>query len=120
MDSLNLAFNNAAVDFSGSQTSSAADTVQHAMAYPGQESTEAIAAANAYIQSSINSGNLPGAIHAAQDLATPAHVSHEWRGFKWNWETAKHIYEDIDPTWSTIKQAYKNTKGVLNPKGCSK
>jgi hypothetical protein len=79
-----------------------------------------LASANDYIQSSINSGNLSGAIHAAQDLATPAHAGHEWQGFKWNWETAKHILGDIFPSWSTIKQAYKDTKGILNTKGCSK
>ena len=115
MDSLSLAFNTAAVDFSGSQGQSPADTVQHAMAGKispkvWQSPTQAITATNAYIQSSINSGNLPGAIHAAQDLATPAHAGERWRGFGLNWETFKHIYEDIDPTWSTIKNAYQNTK----------
>jgi RHS repeat-associated protein len=122
MDSLSLAMNTAAVDFSGTQGKNSADTVQHAMAASvGQTSAEAIAATNVYIQSSINIGNLPGAIHATQDLATPLHAGQPWHGFNWlEWETYKHILGDVFPSWGTIKQAYQNTKGILNPKGCSK
>jgi uncharacterized protein RhaS with RHS repeats len=116
-ESLRLAWNVAAVDF-GSQGTSSADTVQHAMAAAGQSTAEAIAATNSYIQTSINTGNLPGAIHAAQDLVTPGHAGQEWSGFKWNWNTAKHIFGDIFPSLSTINQAYQNTKSVLNP--CTK
>lgn len=116
-ESLILAWNATAVDF-GSQGTSPADTVQHAMATAGQSTAEAIAATNAYIQASINSGNLPGAIHAAQDLATPGHAGQEWPGFKWDWNTAMHISGDAFPSLNTINQAYQNTKGVLNP--CTK
>ncbi|MBI4619434.1 MAG: RHS repeat-associated core domain-containing protein [Desulfobacterales bacterium] len=115
-DSLKLAFNNAAVDFSGTQGQNAAAVVQHAMATPVQSPQQAITATNAYIQASISSGNLAGATHAAQDLATPGHAGQPWSGFGLNWETAKHLLGDTFPSLSTINQAYQNTKGILNPK----
>ena len=117
--SLSLAWNAMAVDF-GSQGTSPADTVLHGMASAGQSSAQAIAATNAYIQASINSGNLPGAIHAAQDLVTPGHAGQPWKGFGLNWETVTHILGDIFPSWSTINQAYQSTRGLLNQaKRCS-
>jgi hypothetical protein len=91
------------------------DTVQHAMAAAGQSAAEAIVATNAYIQTSINIGNFPGAIHAGQDLATPGHAGQEWVGFKWNWNTATHILGDVFPSLNTINQAYQSAKGILNP-----
>ena len=120
-ESLSLALDATAVDL-GSQGTSPSDTVQHAMAAAvGQTSAEAIAATNAYIQANINSGNLAGAIHAAQDLATPGHAGKKWPGFGLNQEIAKHILGDIFPSLGTINQAYQNTKGILNQsKGCSK
>lgn len=112
-ESLGLAWNATVVDFaSGSQGRSAAATVQHAMAGPGQSSAQAIADANDYIQSNISS-NLPGAIHAAQDLATPGHAGQPWSGFGLNSETATHILGDVFPSLSTINQAYQNTKSCL-------
>jgi RHS repeat-associated protein len=113
-ESVWLGIKTAAVDFA-SQGTSSTETVQHAMAAAGQSPAEAIAATNAYIQTSINSGNLPGAIHAAQDLATPGHAGQEWIGFKWHWNTAEHILGDVFPFLSTINQAFQNTKGILNP-----
>ena len=61
-------------------------TRQHAMAgrLPDgsrQDKAQAIAATNAHIQKCINSGNLAGAIHAIQDLATPGHAGKPWEGF---------------------------------------
>jgi RHS repeat-associated protein len=115
-ESLSLAWNATAVDFaSGSQGQNPEAVVQHAMGTPVQSPDQAIAAANAYIQSSITGGNLPGAIHAAQDLATPGHAGQPWSGFGVDWETAKHILGDIFPSLSTINQAYQNTKGILKP-----
>ncbi len=127
LDSLKLAWNAMAVDFSqGSHGRSAEVTMQHAMAgeFPDgsrQTYAQAITATNAFIRDSISNGNLAGAIHAAQDLAAPRHAGQPWRGFRLNWETAQHILGDTFPTWSTINQAYQNTKGILNQaKGCSR
>ena len=127
MDSLKLAWNAMAVDFAlGSQGRSAEVTMQHAMAgeLPDgsrQTNAQAIVATNAFIRDSISNGNLAGAIHADQDLAAPKHGGQPWRGFGLNWETAQHILGDIFPAWSTIRQAYQNTKGILDQaKRCSK
>ncbi len=125
-ESFRLGWNVAAVDFtSGSQGTSAEVTAQYAMAgiLPDgsrQTSAEAIAATNAYIQASITSGNLAGALHAAQDLATPGHDGQPWRGFGLNWATVKHLFGDTFPSFSTIKQAYQNTRNILNrsAEGC--
>src|SRR4030042_5372290 len=115
-ESLSLAWNATAVDFaSGSQGQNPEAVVQHAMGTPVQSPEQAIAAANAYIQSSTTSGNFPAAIHAAQDLATPGHAGQPWSGFGLDWGTVKHILGDIFPSLTTIKQAYQNTKGILNP-----
>ncbi|UCH46021.1 MAG: RHS repeat protein, partial [Nitrospiraceae bacterium] len=124
IDSFSLSMNAAAADFSGTQTTNPSDTVQHAMAGElssniWQSPTQAIAATNAYIESKVNRSNLPSIVHAAQDLVTPAHAGQPWKGFKWNGETLNHISGDIFPSWSTIKEAYQNTKKILKPKFCS-
>jgi len=109
-DSAKLAWKAMAVDFaSGSQGQNPEATRQHAMASPGQSRAQAISATNAYIQSSINSDNIAGAVHAAQDLATPQHNGRPWTGF-----TAAHVIGDVFPSWSTIKQAYQNTIQVIS------
>jgi RHS repeat-associated protein len=113
-DSLKMAWHAMAVDI-GSQGQNIEDTRQHAMAgkFPGtdiyQSSAQAIASTNAYIQESITSGNLAGAVHAAQDLATLKHAGQEWRGY-----TAAHILGDMFPSWSTIRRAYQDTKSILS------
>ena len=82
-----------------------------------QASAEALASTNAYIQASISSGNLAGALHAAQDLATRGHDGQPWRGFGLNWSTVKHLAADIFPSFSTFEQAYENTINILNRPG---
>lgn len=102
--SLSLAMNTMAVDFG----ESADDTVRHAMAIPGQSRTEAIAATIEYIQKS-KCGDLPGGVHASQDLVTPGHDGKVWLGYKFNPETVTHILGDVLPSFSTINRAYQNT-----------
>ena len=117
--SLSFAWNSMAVDFAaGSQGFDAAVTAQHAMAGVLPDGTrqspqEAINAANKFIQSNKNCGDLAKAVHAAQDLATPRHAGQPWTGFGWNWNTVSHILGDLFPSPSTIGQAYRNTLGVL-------
>jgi hypothetical protein len=111
-ESVWLGIKTAAVDF-GSQGTGAEDTVQHAMGTAGQSTAEAIAATNAYI-TSIKIGNLPGAIHAAQDLVTPGHAGKEWNGFKWNWTTIEHVGGDVFPSIDTVGQALQSTKQIMN------
>jgi RHS repeat-associated protein len=119
-DSLKLAWDTAAVDI-GSQGTSPAETVQHAMGAPFESTPSAIQRTNAYIQSSMNSGNIPGALHAAQDLATPVHAGQEWTGFGVDWKSVNHLVGDIVPPWSAVSQAYQASKGLLNQSGgCGK
>jgi RHS repeat-associated protein len=115
--SLKLAWDATAVDFSA-QGVSAAETVQHAMAFPGQSQSEAIAATGAFIESSIKSGHISNALHAAQDLATPGHQGKEWSGFL-RWKTLRHILGDVFPSWTTINEAYQNSTAILNKNRCS-
>lgn len=118
-DSLSLAWKTMAVDSApGSQGTNPGATVRHGMASRNQNPTEAILATNIYIRSSINSGNLAEAIHAAQDLATPGHAGKQWPGINWNWETVNHMLRDSFPSLATIKQAYQNTLGILKPNNC--
>jgi uncharacterized protein RhaS with RHS repeats len=120
IDSAKLAWGATATDFTeGSQGRNWEATRQHAMAgiLPDdttQTCAEAIAATDAYIQNSMKNGNLAGAIHAAQDLATPAHAGQPWEGFGLNWNTKIHLWEDMLPTLGTINNAYYNTKTCLN------
>jgi len=119
IDSVKLAWQTAAVDFSeGSQRKNWETTRQHAMAGilpygTYQTSAEASEATKALIKESIHSGNIANAIHAAQDLATPRHAGQEWRGFDLDLESALHILGDIFPSWDTIGKAYQNTKQAL-------
>lgn len=119
VDSLSLSWRTMGVDFaSGSQGQNWEATRQHAMAgrLPDgirQTREQAIEATNAYVKESICSGNRPGAIHAAQDLATPGHAGKPWSGFGFNWETLAHIFGDVFPSWSTIKGAYRSTISIL-------
>jgi hypothetical protein len=108
LGSLGLAWKTMAVDFG----ESADDPVRHGMAFPGQSRTEAIAATNDYIQGS-RCSDVAGGVHATQDLATPGHDGKEWFGYKFNWETVKHILGDVFPSFSTINRAYQNTKRYL-------
>jgi len=109
----NLAFKTMAVDFAqDSQGQNPEATVQHAMASAGQSVAQAIAATNAYIQENIRD-NLPGSLHAVQDLVTPQHAGQPWTGFGWNWKTARHVLGDVFPSWNTIKQAYRKTREIL-------
>lgn len=73
-----------------------------------QNVEEALAATNDFINRSIVSGDFAGAIHAAQDLATPGHAGQLWEGF-----SASHVLGDMFPSLSTINQAYQSTKNVL-------
>jgi hypothetical protein len=56
-------------------------------------------------------------IHAAQDLATPAHAGVPWSGFHFDLDTAKHIFGDLFPSDPTIYQAYANTIYALGGGG---
>jgi RHS repeat-associated protein len=118
-NSLSFAWNSTAVDFvAGSQGFDATATAQHAMAGVLPDGTrqsprEAISAASNFTQSNKACGNLAKGAHAAQDLATPGHVGKPWTGFGWNWDTASHVLGDVFPSPSTIRQAYRNTLGVL-------
>ena len=124
LSSLNIAANVMAVDSNffnpGTQGTNWEATRQHAMAGEGeiahsiyQTPQQAMAATNAYIQENFNSGNYAAAIHAAQDLVTPAHAGQEWRSFGLNWETVRHIWGDIFPSKGTLSQARQNTRDCL-------
>jgi hypothetical protein len=86
------------------------------MASPGQTKSEAVTAASNYIQEQ-SCNNTAGALHAAQDLATPAHAGQEWPGFKFNSKTFWHLFGDTLPSIGTINNAYQNSKIVLNGSG---
>ncbi|NTV15455.1 MAG: RHS repeat-associated core domain-containing protein [Desulfobulbaceae bacterium] len=112
-DSLKLGWGALTVDFSAdSQKVAPGSVVQHAMGMPGQTVSDSRAATNSYIQSS--NTPLANSIHAAQDLATPAHGGQEWTGFGWNWKTVSHLAGDMFPSLSTIGQAYNNTTSLLD------
>lgn len=105
-----------AVDFAAdSQKVESASVVQHAMAMPGQSSSEAIAATQAYIQN--NGTPLANRVHAGQDLVTPAHAGQEWVGFGWDLKTFNHIFDDLFPSTGTIANAYQSTRGILGGGG---
>jgi len=118
-NSLKLAWNAMAVDFNGSAGgTSVGDTSQHGMGatFPVRQTrAEAIASTNEYIRTSIGNGNLSGALHAAQDLATPGHAGQPFSGLGWNWESVKHIAGDVFPSFGTVGQAYQASMQILRP-----
>ena len=67
-----------------------------------------------YINACIADGNLAHAIHAAQDLATPAHRGHIWDGGLLGIPSLSHIWGDIFPSQGTLNEAVANTREVLD------
>ncbi|MDH5717488.1 MAG: hypothetical protein OEZ22_07600 [Spirochaetia bacterium] len=123
--SLELAYESAAADFrEGTQGTNISFTRAHAMGdyYPAdspqkgrpQTIEEALQSTDDYISSGLIKDDYGGAVHAAQDKATPAHGGNLWEGFGFDLKTVKHIFEDIVPTASTIGKAYDNTKDVIS------
>jgi hypothetical protein len=114
-ESLVLAWQTMAVDF-GSQGTSPEETVKHAMGTEKQSAEQSIADTKLFIQKSIDLGNMPEAIHSAQDLATPGHAGQPWTGFHLDISTAKHLLGDIHPSDNVVIQAYKDTLKILQTK----
>jgi RHS repeat-associated protein len=114
-ESLVLAWQTMAVDF-GSQGTSPEETVKHAMGTEKQSAEQAISDTKLFIQKSIDLGNMPEAIHAAQDLATPGHAGQPWTGFHLDISSAKHLLGDIRPSDNIVSQAYKDTLKILQTK----
>ncbi|MBN1103926.1 MAG: RHS domain-containing protein [Deltaproteobacteria bacterium] len=118
-ESMALAWKAMAVDFQEGADSTDCDTTKkHAMAgeiFPGiyQSSEEALSATKTYIAQCIASNDLAQAIHAAQDLATPAHAGKEWHGFGLNLESFLHLIGDSFPLPGTLKKAYINTTETI-------
>jgi RHS repeat-associated protein len=113
-ESIALAFNAAAVDI-GTQGIEPEQTNLHAMAGRGQSPEEAINATKKLINDPCSS--TAKRIHAAQDLATPAHAGSPWPGFHFDLDTAKHVFGDFVPSDQTIQQAYANTIYALGGGG---
>jgi RHS repeat-associated protein len=119
-DSLKYAWQSAAIDFrKDSQATDAAHTAAHAMA--GKDSSgkfqtrEQAQEANAkFVQDSIKAGRLGDAGHGVQDRGG-AHDFSPWQGFHATPYGAlfKHFLRDWFPKVSTVRDAYRGTKGVM-------
>jgi len=140
--SVSLAWKTMMVDLrSGSQGTDAEHTKVHAMAgtigetgkYQTRE--QALQATKGFIESNITGGgDVPGALHATEDLATPRHAGEQWKGFTLSpvplsgdifdsnkvkehfkdfKETMGHLGGDIAPSPTTVRNAYRNAVDVL-------
>jgi RHS repeat-associated protein len=128
--SFQLSWQNVKVDFKpGSQSTNASDTNIHAMRgkVNGRDQTvdEARQGTAETVKTNIEKGTTEGtatALHTVQDQAAPLHDAHVWHGFHANAETVRHIFADLFPSLTTIRNAYSASREVLSaaqPKGPS-
>ncbi|MDI6784610.1 MAG: RHS repeat-associated core domain-containing protein, partial [bacterium] len=117
-DSYKMGLGAAWVDFATmGEGNSAAAQNKHGMAglLPDgktfQTREQAIAATCEYIKKISANGDLAAGAHALQDLDTPLHAGNVLKTGLW--QTPYHWYQDIFPSWSTIKKAYQDTKFYL-------
>jgi hypothetical protein len=117
--SAKLAWKTAAVDWRhGSQGKDAASANVHAMrgkveggSY--QTSAEGQRGISQTISQELRTGDLAGALHTAEDAATPRHQDQPWEGFKLNLTTLGHIAGDLFPSPSTMKGAIYMAEAVI-------
>ncbi len=117
-DSLKLAYQTMMVDF-GTQGTNASDANIHAMLGTTDVNGTLVMQTPAEAQQQINqileTASLRVRLHTAQDMATPDHYLQPWNGFKWSsWDTYKHIWHDLFPSFGTIMEAYRNSKAELS------
>ncbi|KAF0218592.1 MAG: RHS repeat-associated core domain-containing [Geobacteraceae bacterium] len=126
LDSINLAWHSMAAD-AGTQGPTPDNTVYHAMrgTFPNQDrpqsAEQAINATKDFITYNSqpdNLKNLGTAAHASQDLVTPEHAGKIWPPEEQSFVDkalayVKHFAGDIFPSFSTIGDAYDNTKQAL-------
>ena len=82
------------------------------------EGIDAIVATAKYISVNVEDGNLAGALHAGQDLLTPAHMGKQWNAMGVNWETVNHALGDWAPTHIDIVNAMLVAKVTLDLHRC--
>lgn len=79
-----------------------------------QTTTEARTATAKAIVRNIGNHDLPAAIHAAEDAATPLHNGRVWTGFGLNIETVQHLAQDTFPSRPTLVNAFGGAYMVIH------
>lgn len=106
-----LAWGSMAPDFrSGANSTDPARTREHGMGGLINGIPQTPTAARQGTQEYISGASLPDALHAAEDLATPAHGGNTWTG-KY---TLDHVIGDVFPSATTRENAYNSAIQVIN------
>lgn len=79
-----------------------------------QTPAEARAGITEALNNSLQNGDLSGAIHNGQDIATPLHLDKTFEGVEANFKTLHHTAGDWFPSSSTMDRAAANTKAILD------
>ncbi len=119
--SLSLAVWDVKADFKkGSLSSNAQDANVHAMIGRKNGRWQTAAEARSEIGQSLSTNvakntteSVGTALHTLQDMATPLHLDHQWRGMGLNLESVRHLLGDAFPSSATVDRAVLTTMGVV-------